>query len=121
VRLCEVTPDAASRLVTTDALNLTHREGHEVPEPLTPGRPYRVTVPLFATGHAFDLGSRIRLTVSASFWPWLWPSPTPTAVTIHSEGGTLHLPVRTPDPAQNGTPTVPPSRGTRSRPLSRSR
>lgn len=65
----------------------------DAPEALEPGKPYRVTVPLFATGYAFGAGNRMRLSVSASFWPWLWPSPTPTAVTLHPEGGTLRLPV----------------------------
>ncbi|MEY9857692.1 putative CocE/NonD family hydrolase [Catenulispora sp. GAS73] len=108
IRLCELTPDGTSRLVTTGALNLTHRDSHEHPAALEPGKPYRVTIPLFATGHAFGMGNRIRLTVSASFWPWLWPSPTQTAVTIHPEGGTLHLPIRTPDPALDGPATAPP-------------
>ncbi|GHH87622.1 peptidase S15 [Streptomyces sulfonofaciens] len=100
VRLCEVTPDGASRLVTTGLLNLTHRAGHAAPEPLRPGRPYEVTVPLFAVGHAFGAGSRIRVAVSASLWPWMWPSPQAVALELDRGHGELVLPVREPRPAE---------------------
>ena len=35
LRLCEVTPEGKSWLVTYGLLNLTHRESHEQPAPLT--------------------------------------------------------------------------------------
>ncbi|MFD4295247.1 CocE/NonD family hydrolase [Rhodococcus sp. NPDC058505] len=108
VRLCEVTPDGTSRLVTAGLLNLTHRSGHEHPEPLEPGRVYRVTVPVFATGHAFGVGSRVRVSVSASFWPWAWPSPEPVTVTVAPDPGVLRLPIRPVDAAPDGEPTAPP-------------
>ncbi len=41
VRLCAVQPDGVSSLVTYGVLNLTHRDGHEWPEPLEPGTFYR--------------------------------------------------------------------------------
>ena len=41
VRLCDVAPDGASRLVSWGLLNLTHRNGHEHPEPLEPGKIYQ--------------------------------------------------------------------------------
>ena len=40
VRLCDVAPDGCSKLVTRQVLNLTHRDGHERPTPLTPGERY---------------------------------------------------------------------------------
>lgn len=100
VRLCEVTPDGASRLVTTGLLNLTHRAGHAAPEPLEPGRAYDVTVPLFAVGHAFGAGNRIRVAVSAALWPWVWPSPQSVALELDTGHGALTLPVREPRPAE---------------------
>lgn len=100
VRLCEVTPDGASRLVTTGLLNLTHRAGHADPEPLRPGHTYEVTVPLFAIGHAFGAGNRIRVAVSASLWPWMWPSPETVALELDTGHGELTLPVRQPRPAE---------------------
>lgn len=103
VRLCEVAPDGSSRLVTTGLLNLTHRDGHAEPEPLVPGRAYEVAVPLFAIGHAFAPGNRIRVSVSASLWPWAWPSPEPVAVELDTAYGELTLPVREPR-ADDGAP-----------------
>ena len=98
VRLCEVFPDGSSKLVTTGLLNLTHRDGHEEPAPLDPGRVYDVTVPLFAIGHAFGAGNRIRIAVSASLWPWAWPSPEKVTVALDPAHGELSLPVRAPRP-----------------------
>ncbi|MET9533034.1 CocE/NonD family hydrolase [Streptomyces sp. NPDC006649] len=100
VRLCEVWPDGSSRLVTTGFLNLTHRDGHSEPRPLEPGRAYEVTVPLFAIGHAFAAGNRVRVSVSASLWPWVWPSPEQVALELDTAYGELTLPVRAPRPAE---------------------
>uniref|UniRef100_A0AAU1LYL2 CocE/NonD family hydrolase n=1 Tax=Streptomyces sp. NBC_00148 TaxID=2903626 RepID=A0AAU1LYL2_9ACTN len=100
VRLCEVAPDGSSKLVTTGFLNLTHRDGHADPQSLELGRPYEVSVPLFAIGHAFAAGNRIRVSVSASLWPWLWPSPETVALDLDTAHGALTLPVRPPRPAE---------------------
>ncbi|WP_030255406.1 CocE/NonD family hydrolase [Streptomyces violens] len=95
VRLTDVAPDGSSRLITRGLLNLTHREGHETPLPLEPGRAYDVTVPLLATAHAFAPGHRIRVAVSAAYWPMAWPSPEPVTVTLEGDGrAELRLPVR---------------------------
>ena len=45
VRLNDVASDGASTRVTYGVLNLTHRDSHEHPEPLEPGRDYTVEVP----------------------------------------------------------------------------
>lgn len=42
VRLSDVAPDGRATRVTYGLLNLTHRDGHDEPEPLEPGKPYRV-------------------------------------------------------------------------------
>ena len=75
VRLCDVAADGASLLVTLGLLNLTHRDSHEHPAPLEPGRSYDVTVRLNAIAHAFQPGRRIRVAVSPTYWPIAWPSP----------------------------------------------
>ena len=43
-RLCDIHPDGASERVSYGLLNLTHRESHEHPSALQPGRRYRVRV-----------------------------------------------------------------------------
>ena len=94
VRLCDVAPDGSSLLVTRGVLNLTHRESHEHPEPLEPGRRYEITVPLDVIAHSFAAGHRLRVAVSPTYWPWAWPSPEPVTLTVHA--GRLELPVREP-------------------------
>ena len=54
VRLNEVTADGVSRRVTYQVLNLCHRESHEFPTPLEPGKRYRVGVPLCDIAHVFQ-------------------------------------------------------------------
>jgi uncharacterized protein len=92
VRLCDVAPDGSSTLVSTGILNLTHRDGHETPVPLEPGRPYDVTVRLKVAGYAFPAGNRIRVAISQAFWPMAWPSPEPVTLTV--DGLSLVLPLR---------------------------
>ncbi|HEX6198998.1 MAG TPA: CocE/NonD family hydrolase, partial [Thermoanaerobaculia bacterium] len=98
VRLCDVAPDGASARVTYGLLNLAHRDRHEHPEPLEPGRLYRVRVRLNDVAHAFPAGHAIRLAVSTSYWPMAWPSPEPVTLSLFAGEGRLTLPVRLPRP-----------------------
>ncbi|MFN8457157.1 MAG: CocE/NonD family hydrolase [Anaerolineae bacterium] len=75
VRLTDVAPDGTSAWVSAGMLNLTHREGHENPKPLTPGEVYEIKVPLKATGYHFLPGHQLRLSLASAYWPVIWPSP----------------------------------------------
>ncbi len=95
VRLCAVAEDGASTLLSWGALNLTHRDGHEDPTPLVPGRRYDVAVELNAIGERVPAGSRLRLAISSAYWPQLWPSPEPVRLSLIADGSSvLELPVR---------------------------
>lgn len=94
VRLSDVAPDGRSTRVTYGVLNLTHRDSEEKPEPLEPGRRYRVRVPLHGVAQVFPPGHRVRLSLSTSYWPLVWPAPEPVLLTVYEEGSTLTLPVR---------------------------
>jgi len=96
VRLCAVAPGGASLLVTRGLLNLTHRDGHESPEPLEPGRRYRVRVRLNGIAHAVPAGHRLRVAVSSAYWPQAWPSPEPVTLTVFADESRLVLPRRPP-------------------------
>ncbi|HEY3613488.1 MAG TPA: CocE/NonD family hydrolase C-terminal non-catalytic domain-containing protein, partial [Gaiellales bacterium] len=97
VRVCDVAPGGVSTLVTRGVLNLTHRDGHEVPVPLVPGERYAVEVALSSVGIAIPAGHRLRVSVASAFWPAVWPSPEPVALTVVAGGeSALTLPVRTP-------------------------
>jgi predicted acyl esterase len=93
-RLTEVTPDGRSWLVSYGVLNLTHRDGHDAPEPLVPGEFYDVELPLYLTGRRLRQGARIRLALSQGLWPLLWPAPEPANLTVDLAGSSLRLPVR---------------------------
>ncbi|NIR29999.1 MAG: CocE/NonD family hydrolase [Gammaproteobacteria bacterium] len=96
VRLNDVAPDGAATRVTYGLLNLTHRQSHEHPEAVQPGRRCRVSVQLNDAAHAFPAGHRLRIAVSTSYWPIAWPSPEPTRLTLYAGTSSLDLPVRPP-------------------------
>jgi uncharacterized protein len=91
VRLSDVAPDGTPSQVTAGILNLTHRDGHERPEPLPVGQTVPVSVPMRATGYRFAAGHRIRVSVASAAWPVAWPSPESAVHDIVTGG---------PDPAR---------------------
>ena len=95
-RLEDVAPDGSSTLVTYGLLNLTHRNGHETPEPLEPGQAYDVAVVLNDVAQAFPPGHRIRLALASAHWPIAWPSPACATLSLSTGESRLDLPVRTP-------------------------
>ncbi len=97
-RICDVHPDGRSTRVTFGVLNLTHRNGHEAPEPLEPGRVYDVVIPLKHVAQHIPQGHRLRLALSTSYFPMIWPAPEPVSATIHLRGSHLELPLRQPTP-----------------------
>lgn len=115
VRLSDVLPDGRATRVTYGLLNLTHRNGHENPQPLEPGQEYDVTVQLNGIAQRFPQGHRLRLSISTSYWPLAWPPPEPVGIDIVTGRSKLLLPYRplaTPDEAHllgepEGAPPLP--------------
>jgi uncharacterized protein len=94
-RLEDVAPDGSSLLVSWGMLNLTHRAGHQEPEPLEPGRPYDVAVQTRVCGHRFAPDHRLRLALSPTYWPHAWPSAEVVTLAVTVDGASvLELPVR---------------------------
>ncbi|MFO7962735.1 MAG: CocE/NonD family hydrolase [Desulfobacterales bacterium] len=109
VRLSDVLPDGPATRVTYGLLNLTHRESHEFPEPLEPGKRYRVRVRLNYIAQTFPRGHRLRISLSTSYWPLAWTPPERTTLTLYIENSTLILPVRPVDKKdENATPVQQP-------------
>jgi putative CocE/NonD family hydrolase len=101
IRLSDVAPDDKATRVTYGLLNLTHRESHEQPTVLEPGRAYPVTLRLNDVAYAFPVGHRIRLSLSTSYWPLAWPPPHPVRLSIRTGDSDLLLPIRPLAPAED--------------------
>jgi uncharacterized protein len=122
-RLSDVAPDGRVTRVTYGLLHLTHRDSHASPEPLEPGRSYRVRIRLNDIGQLFGVGHRVRLALSTSYWPIAWPSPESATLTVTTGESALHLPVRASRaedgdvrvlmPADDAVPPRPASTGSR--------
>jgi putative CocE/NonD family hydrolase len=105
-RLCAVSPDGTSTLLSRGALNLTHRRSHADPEPLVPGQPVDVEIEMDVLGQAIAAGHRLRLTLSPTYWPWLWPSPEPVTLTVSvGNASWIDLPTRPLDAPDGRTRT----------------
>lgn len=96
VRLSEVFPDGAATRVSYAVLNLSHRDSHAEPTPLTPGAWTKVSLKLNDCGHRFGAGNRVRLSVSTAYWPLIWPEPEAATLTLDVARCQLALPVRAP-------------------------
>ena len=96
VRLSDLAPDDKATRVTYGLLNLTHHESHEHPEPLEPGRRYRVQVKLNDIAQTFPAGHRFRIAISTSYWPLAWPPPRPVRLTICTGTSRVIMPVHRP-------------------------
>ncbi|MBI1779488.1 MAG: CocE/NonD family hydrolase [Proteobacteria bacterium] len=127
VRLNDVGPAGADTRMSYGLLNLTHRDGHDEPQPLVPGRRYRVRIQLNDIGYAIPAGHRLRVAVSTSYWPIAWPSPEPVTLTLVAGKGRLTLPIRRPRKEDAALPpfeapeSAPPLKRTERRPYRRSR
>jgi putative CocE/NonD family hydrolase len=83
VKISDISPDGASRLVCRGILNATHRNSHVHPEPVQPGEVMELEIPLKFSSWTFQAGHRIRVSISSSDWPWVWPSPYPAINQVH--------------------------------------
>jgi len=107
-RLVDVHPDGRATRLSFGVLNLTHRNGHDRPEPLVPGEVYDVTVAMKPVAQALPAGHRLRLALSSSYFPMIWPAPEPVTLTVHTEGSALELPMRAPAALDDTLPAFGP-------------
>jgi uncharacterized protein len=109
-RINEVLPSGQSCNVSYGLLNLTHRDGHERPEPLARGKEYEIHLSCYFAAHRFKEGSRIRVAITESLWPLVWPSPRPVTLTITAGESYVLLPVRSAEAVEAEIP-IPIIRG----------
>jgi uncharacterized protein len=92
-------------------LNLTHRDSHEHPQQLEPGKRYLINVTLNDIAYAFPPRHKLRLAISTSYWPIAWPAPQAVTVNVFTGASFLDLPVRAPDEGDSALrPFEPPER-----------
>ncbi len=94
VRLSDVAENDEATRSTYGLLNLTHRHGHDRPEPLEKDQFHTVKVYLNEVAQRFPAGHRLRVSISTSYWPVAWPSPRPPRLTFDTSACYLALPER---------------------------
>ena len=88
--------------------------GYTAPEPLVPGKRYRISMQMNDAAHRFAVGNRIRLALSTAYWPIVWPSPVAPTIALDPSFSRMHAgaafflacdaSLRTFDPAEGATP-----------------
>ncbi|MEM8853795.1 MAG: CocE/NonD family hydrolase [Pseudomonadota bacterium] len=106
IRLNELAADGSCARVCLSLLNLALDADLDAPAAPQPSERRTITIAFHSTAHRFTAGHRIRLAISASYWPMAWPAPGRTTATVR--GGTLTLPVLNGDPDTLRT-DVPPA------------
>jgi len=65
----DVEPNGYARFLTDGIVRARYRNGTANPTEVIPGRVYKYTIDLWATGNVFKAGHRIRLYISSSNFP----------------------------------------------------
>jgi uncharacterized protein len=110
VKLCEVSPDGRSSLVTTGWLRGAHRVSHERPEAIPRDQALDYCVRLWATSYRVTAGSRLRVSVACADFPRIWPmstNPSLRLVTGGSDASSVALPVAAPSGLSAPDPVAP--------------
>ena len=94
VRLNSVWPDGAVSRLSYAVFNLCHRDGHEKPQALEPGKVYTVHIALDDVAIQVPKGHTLRVSLSTSYWPMIWPSPEPVTLQVHTAASFMDVPVR---------------------------
>lgn len=105
VRISDVHPSGEVTRVTHGILNLAHRESHEFPEALKPGREYEVSVPLYHIAYVIPKGHKLRVAISTSYWPLIWPCEHDVRLTLDPAKCSIQLPLNRKQTQTNRVPT----------------
>jgi predicted acyl esterase len=80
VKICDVSPDGHSALVTTGWAKASGRIGHD--------EPLEFHIPLWATSYVVQAGHRLRVSLSCSDFPRIWPTRTNPRIRLATGGQT---------------------------------
>ena len=92
-RLCDVSPEGSSTLMSYGILNLRLRDGRDHVAEVHPGEAMEVTVRLNDLGWRILPGHHLRLALSTQMWPMAWPLAKEATVSIDLAASYLELPV----------------------------
>lgn len=73
-RLSDVHPDGYALRLNAGILRLRYREGYEQIKLVEPGEVVKITIDVWATGHQFQPGHRVRLEITSSAFPTWAPN-----------------------------------------------
>jgi uncharacterized protein len=73
-RISDVYPDGYAQRLNHGIFRLRYREGFDKVKLVTPGEIMKIEVDMWATGHQFQLGHRVRLEVTSSAYPTWAPN-----------------------------------------------
>ncbi|WP_135536102.1 CocE/NonD family hydrolase [Halostella pelagica] len=97
VRLVDVAPDGSANTITVGALRASRRNGLDEDDPLEPGTEYEIEVPLNPKSYVFEDGHRLRVAISASYFPFAKPTGEHGSFVIRSapdDPSNVRLPVQ---------------------------
>ncbi|WP_457808671.1 CocE/NonD family hydrolase [Kushneria sp. EE4] len=93
VRLCDVSPDGESALITYGTLNLNLRNDPGVIEPPVPGAPLQIRLAMDLIGYRLPKGHRLRVALSSASFPLVWSPKQRSDLTLLAGTPRLELPV----------------------------
>ena len=92
-RLCDVSPNGSSTLISYGILNLKQRNGREILSKINIGEDMDVTVRLNDTGWTVEKGHKIRLALSSQLWPMAWPTEKLATLKLKLAHCRLEIPI----------------------------
>ncbi len=111
-KVCDVSPDGVSKLVTYAGLNATHRTSDVNPEPLKPGEVYELKIDLEYLAYVFPAGHRIRVDIASADFQNAWPVSMPAVNSIYHSSrypSRVVLPITPEQNPKLPPPQLPPS------------
>jgi predicted acyl esterase len=87
VRVVDVSTDRDASLVSYGRVRASQRESYTDPDPPIPGEEYTVEVPLKPKSHIFERGHRLRVAISAAYFPLMLAPRHQGSFTVTSEPG----------------------------------
>lgn len=94
-QISDIDEEGNATRVSYGIMNLTHLQGQDRVDLLTPGEEVEASVKMDACAHHFPKGHRVRLAIATTYWPMFWNMPEEATLTLRLETAELILPIFT--------------------------